>query len=89
MVFINCVVENPSFDSQTKDFMSTPVAKFGSSCNISDAFIDKIAKMGVMNTACELTNIKSTKNAKKTHCLGMIYYVNFLGGLGSNKFHIK
>ena len=66
MVFINCVVENPSFDSQTKDFMSTPVAKFGSSCNISDAFIDKIAKMGVMNTACELTNIKSTKNAKKT-----------------------
>ena len=66
MIFVNCVVENPSFDSQTKDFMSTPVAKFGSSCNVSDGFIDKIAKMGVMNTACELTNIKSTKNAKKT-----------------------
>jgi hypothetical protein len=24
-----------------------------------------------------------------THCLGMTYYVNFLGGLGSNEFHIK
>ena len=24
-----------------------------------------------------------------THCLGMSYYVNFLGGLGSNEFHIK
>ena len=23
------------------------------------------------------------------HCLGMSYYVNFLGGLGSNEFHIK
>ena len=22
-------------------------------------------------------------------CLGMSYYVNFLGGLGSNEFHIK
>ena len=24
-----------------------------------------------------------------THCLGMSYYVNFFGGLGSNEFHIK
>ena len=24
-----------------------------------------------------------------THCLRMNYYVNFLGGLGSNGFHIK
>ena len=25
----------------------------------------------------------------QTHCLGMNYYVNFLGGIGSNGFHIK
>ena len=24
-----------------------------------------------------------------SHCLGMSYYVNFLGGLDSNEFHIK
>ena len=24
-----------------------------------------------------------------THCLGMSYYVNFFGGIGSNEFHIK
>ena len=24
-----------------------------------------------------------------SHCLGMNYYVNFLGGIGSNGFHIK
>ena len=24
-----------------------------------------------------------------THCLGMNYYINFLGGIGSNGFHIK
>ena len=29
------------------------------------------------------------KSTYKTHCLGIIYYVNFLGGLGSNEFHIN
>lgn len=66
MLFLRCDIENPSFDSQTKDFMSTPVAKFGSSCTVSDSFIDKIAKMGIMNTACELTTIKDNKTAKKS-----------------------
>ena len=45
--------------------MSTPVAKFGSSCTVSDSFIDKIAKMGIMNTACELTTIKDNRQQKK------------------------
>ena len=66
MLFVRCDIENPSFDSQTKDFMSTPVAKFGSSCVVSDTFIEKIAKMGIMNTACELTTIKDNKTAKKS-----------------------
>ena len=29
-VFVNCLIENPAFDSQTKDYMNTPMAKFGS-----------------------------------------------------------
>ena len=45
MLFVNCVIENPSFDSQTKDYMNTPVAKFGSSCTVSDKFIENICKM--------------------------------------------
>ena len=66
MLFVRCDVENPSFDSQTKDFMNTPVAKFGSTCVVSDAFVEKVAKLGVMNTACELTTIKQDKTAKKS-----------------------
>ena len=34
-------------------------------------------------------SIMTVKNEIKSHCLGMSYYVNFLGGLGSNEFHIK
>jgi DNA topoisomerase-2 len=66
ILFLRCDVENPSFDSQTKDNMNTPSNKFGSTCSVSDTFIEKVAKMGVMDMACSLTEAKETKNAKKT-----------------------
>tara|TARA_R110002072_G_scaffold290919_1_gene458771 strand:- start:173 stop:3709 length:3537 start_codon:yes stop_codon:yes gene_type:complete len=66
MLFINCTIENPAFDSQTKDYMNTATSNFGSSCNVSDKFIEKLAKMGVMNAACSLTEVKENKAAKKT-----------------------
>jgi len=66
VLFLRCDIENPSFDSQTKDFMNTPSNKFGSSCTISDSFIEKVAKMGVMDLAMSLTEAKENKLAKKT-----------------------
>jgi len=66
MIFLRCDIENPAFDSQTKDYMNTPVAKFGSTCTVSDKFIEKLAKMGVMSTACQLTEVKESKAATKT-----------------------
>jgi DNA topoisomerase-2 len=66
ILFLRCDVENPSFDSQTKDFMNTPSAKFGSTCSVSDGFIEKVAKMGVMDVACSLVAAKENKLAKKT-----------------------
>lgn len=66
MLFLRCDIENPAFDSQTKDFMNTPVSSFGSTCTVSDKFIEKIAKMGVMAAACAITEVKDTKAAKKT-----------------------
>ena len=66
ILFIRCDIENPAFDSQTKDFMNTPMAKFGSRCDVSDKFIEKVAKMGVMDAACAITEVKENKAAKKT-----------------------
>ena len=65
ILFLRCDIENPSFDSQTKDFMNTPMAKFGSSCVVSDKFIEKVAKMGVMDAACAITQVKEDKAVKK------------------------
>ena len=66
MLFVRCDIENPAFDSQTKDYMNTPISKFGSSCTVSDKFIEKLAKMGVMDSACAIHEIKENKNAKKS-----------------------
>ena len=66
ILFLRCDVENPSFDSQTKDYLNTPYAKFGSTCNVSDNFIEKVAKMGVMDLACSINEAKENKVAKKT-----------------------
>ena len=65
ILFIRCDIENPAFDSQTKDYMNTPFTKFGSSCVVSDKFIEKIAKMGIMDAACALTEIKTNKAVKR------------------------
>ena len=66
ILFLRCDIVNPAFDSQTKDYMNTPANKFGSSCSISDAFIEKLAKMGVMDLACSLTEAKENRLAKRT-----------------------
>ena len=66
ILFLRCDIENPAFDSQTKDYMNTPSSKFGSKCEVSDKFIEKVAKMGVMDAALQLTEVKENKAAKKT-----------------------
>ena len=66
MIFVNCTIENPAFDSQTKDYLNSAVSNFGSSCDVSIKFIEKIAKMGVMSVACSLTEVKENKAVKKT-----------------------
>ena len=67
-LFLKCDIENPDFSSQIKDYLETPSTKFGSSCEISDLMIEKIAKMGVMDIACSITDAKENKKiAKETN----------------------
>jgi DNA topoisomerase-2 len=93
VLFLRCDIENPAFDSQTKDFMNTPSSKFGSGCTVSDAFIEKVAKMGVMDLACSLTEAKENRLAKKTdgsktktiHDIAHFIDANFSGTVQSNE----
>ena len=61
MIFVNAIIENPSFDSQTKNYLNTPASKFGVKCVVSDKFIEQVVKrLGVMEVAISLTEIKDT-----------------------------
>ena len=93
IIFLRSDIENPNFDSQTKECMNTPSNKFGSTCTVSDEFAEKVAKLGVMDTACALSEIKESKIAKnsdgsKTRTVRGIanfVYANSAGTAQSNK----
>ena len=65
-VFIRCLINDPSFNSQVKEFLTSPISKFGSKCELDDKFIDKLAKMGLMELAINLSDFKENKGLKKT-----------------------
>ena len=65
-IFVTATIVNPCFDSQTKDYLNTPSAKFGSACVVSDKFVEKLANLGILNTSCELSEIKDKKKAQKS-----------------------
>ena len=48
-LFINCLIENPTFDSQTKENMTLQAKSFGSKCQLSDEYIKKITKCGLLD----------------------------------------
>ena len=41
-LFINCLVENPEFDSLTKEKMTLTAKAFGSTCELSEKFINGV-----------------------------------------------
>lgn len=65
-IFINSVIDDPTFTSQTKEEMTTPVKKFGSKCSLSKNFISQIMKTGIMEEVLQLAQIKADAALKKT-----------------------
>jgi len=64
-IFIKCTIDNPSFNSQTKEFMTTSKDKFGSECVISDKLITQISKIGIVERSIALYELKNSKGLKK------------------------
>lgn len=66
MLFIKCSVVNPTFDSQSKESLTTPIAKFGGKVELSDKFIDKLFKTELSNKILNICDSNMVKEAKKT-----------------------
>jgi DNA topoisomerase-2 len=67
-IYLNCVIENPSFDSQAKERLITPKSKFGSQPEISDKFIKNLCDgAGLSEKVMQFSEFKDKTLAKKTN----------------------
>ncbi|KNH05642.1 DNA topoisomerase II, partial [Perkinsela sp. CCAP 1560/4] len=73
-VFINCLISNPSFDSQTKETLNTTKSNFGSHCSLPNSMIDHLLKSGLLDRSVETANSKLTKQmaAKSKASVGRV-----------------
>ena len=58
-VFLNCKIENPSFDSQTKETLTSKVSNFGSQCVIKEKYIKEILKSNIVTNIIEYGKAKA------------------------------
>jgi len=66
MVYVNSIIVNPAFDSQTKGSLNTLPKNFGSECVVPDSFIEKLADSGIMERALALSEFRDSQTLKKT-----------------------
>ena len=57
-MFVNCLVENPAFDSQTKETLNTKAVNFGSVYELSDKFLKEVEKCGVVDLILKVAQAK-------------------------------
>jgi DNA topoisomerase-2 len=65
-IFVDCVIEDPSFGSQVKETLSTKVSKFSSRFDLSDDFVQKLGKSGLFDEAIAYAVMKQMDELKKT-----------------------
>ena len=66
VLFLNSTIVNPSFDSQSKEFLTTPAAEFGSRAEYSGKLITSLLKLGLLEEAKHVLEAKSLRDVKKT-----------------------
>lgn len=90
-IFVNCLIENPSFDSQTKEFLTTRPKQFGSTCTLSEKFLKAVDKSDIVETILSFAKfkqgreLKKIKGVKKVKLTGIpkLDDANFAGGAKS------
>lgn len=81
-IFVNCLIVNPTFDSQTKENMTLQAKSFGSKCSLSDKFINNVMKCGIVEAVMTWARFKQQAqlqskcaNRKQNKLKGEIGYV--------------
>ena len=65
-IFVNCLIENPIFDSQTKETLTSKKEDFGSEFNFSDTFIKNVIKTKIVERCLRYAKTREEeKNLRK------------------------
>ncbi|XP_076766901.1 DNA topoisomerase 2-like [Xylocopa sonorina] len=64
-VFINCLINNPTFDSQTKENMTLQPKNFGSKCTFTDKFITSVTKLGIVEAVLSWAKFKADSQLQR------------------------
>ena len=65
-LFLICSIEDPTFNSQVKDKLTRKPNEFGSKCELSQDFIDKFAKTGIVDEVMSIAEFRENKELKKS-----------------------
>ncbi|KAF5822370.1 putative DNA topoisomerase (ATP-hydrolyzing) [Helianthus annuus] len=65
-VFVNALIDNPAFDSQTKETLTIKQSSFGSTCELSPEFLKKVAKSDIVKRVVSWVQFKQQNDLKKT-----------------------
>jgi DNA topoisomerase-2 len=66
VLFLNSTIVNPSFDSQSKEYLTTPAVEFGSKPEYSGKLVEGLSKLGLLEEAKHVLEAKTMREAKKT-----------------------
>ncbi|KAK5850653.1 hypothetical protein PBY51_001512 [Eleginops maclovinus] len=64
-LFVNCLIENPTFDSQTKENMTLQQKAFGSNCPLSEKFIKMATSCGIVESIMNWVKFKAQSQLNK------------------------
>uniref|UniRef100_A0A4W4HDA3 DNA topoisomerase 2 n=1 Tax=Electrophorus electricus TaxID=8005 RepID=A0A4W4HDA3_ELEEL len=64
-VFVNALIENPTFDSQTKENMTLHTKSFGSKCALSEKFIRAATNCGIVESILNWVKFKAQTQLNK------------------------
>ncbi|KAF6097835.1 DNA topoisomerase II alpha [Phyllostomus discolor] len=64
-IFVNALIENPTFDSQTKENMTLQVKSFGSTCQLSEKFIKAAIGCGIVESILNWVKFKAQVQLNK------------------------
>ncbi|KAK6588270.1 DNA topoisomerase II [Cryptosporidium xiaoi] len=64
-IFVKCLIVNPSFDSQTKETLTTKISKYGSTFALSDKTINSVIKSSIIENVLMWAQMKQNMELKR------------------------